>query len=121
MNPPALGHFAIRRAPLVLACLWFPLALHAENWPQWRGPLSNGSSGQTGLPDSCDPAKAKWVTAMPGAGYATPIVWGERVFVTSTDPASKGLLALCVNASDGKVRWHSRITPAGLWRPDRWK
>ena len=46
---------------------------------------------------------------MPGAGYATPIVWEERVFVTSTDPSSKGLLALCVNASNGKVLWQKRL------------
>jgi len=109
MKTPALGHHDIRRAPLLLALLSFPLTLHAENWPQWRGPFSNGSSGEAGLPESCDPAKAKWVAAMPGASYATPIVWEERVFVTSTDPASKGLLALCVNARDGKVRWQKRL------------
>lgn len=110
MKPPTPGHPANRRAPLVLACLLlFPPALQAANWPQWRGPLFNGSSGETGLPDSCDPAKAKWVAAMPGASYATPIVWGERIFVTSTDLASKGLLALCVDARDGKIHWQKRL------------
>lgn len=81
----------------------------AENWPQWRGPCSNGSTSETGLPESCDPATAKWSVAMPGASHATPIVWNDRVFVTSTDPATKGLLALCVNAQDGKVRWQQRL------------
>ena len=81
----------------------------AENWPQWRGPSSNGSSTETGLPDSCDPALAKWVTTLPGASYATPVVWKDRVFVTSTDPASHGLLALCLNARDGKILWQQRL------------
>ncbi|MEI6603928.1 MAG: PQQ-binding-like beta-propeller repeat protein [Verrucomicrobiota bacterium] len=109
MKTPALGHHLCRRSLAALAWLLLPLVANAGNWPQWRGPLSNGSSDATGLPESCDPAKAKWVTAMPGAGYATPIVWDGRVFVTSTDPASKGLLALCVNAGDGKVLWQKRL------------
>ena len=109
MKTPALGDLASRRACLVLAFLLLPPALQAGNWPQWRGLFSNGSSGDAGLPESGDPAKAKWVTPMPGASYATPIVWDERVFVTSADPASKGLLALCVNVRDGKIRWQKRL------------
>lgn len=46
---------------------------------------------------------------MPGASHATPAVWNDRVFVTSTDPASKGLLALCVSAQDGKLLWQKRL------------
>ena len=109
MNPSAFGRHPSRCTILALAWLMLPLAAHAGNWPQWRGPLSNGSSGDTGLPDSCDAAKAKWVAAMPGASYATPAVWDERVFVTSTEPATKGLLALCLNARDGKVLWQKRL------------
>jgi len=84
-------------------------AARAGNWPQWRGPFSNGSSAETGLPDSCDPAKAKWSTPLPGTGHATPAVWDNRVFVTSTDPSSKGLLAVCVGAGDGKLAWQKRV------------
>jgi len=109
MKPPANVHLANFRMPLLLALSWLSLAAHAANWPQWRGPFSNGSSGETNLPESCDPAKAKWVAPMPGASHATPIVWNERVFVTSTDPASKGLLGLCVNAADGKILWQKRL------------
>jgi outer membrane protein assembly factor BamB len=86
-----------------------PLAAMAENWPQWRGPAFNGSTGETGLPESCDPSRAKWVTPLPGASHATPIVWKDRVYITSTDPATKGLLAMCLNAQDGKVLWQKRL------------
>lgn len=95
--------------PLVLAILLFPALAGAETWPQWRGPESNGSTAASGFPESCDPAAAKWVTPLPGASHATPIVWQERVFVTSTDPASKGLLAICVSAQDGKILWQKRL------------
>ncbi len=111
MRLPACEYLASHRLPLVLVLLGMPLLARAENWPQWRGPFSNGSAAAAaaGLPEAVDPATAKWVAAMPGASHATPIVWGERVFVTSTDPASKGLLALCVNAADGKIRWQQRL------------
>ena len=92
---------AILLASSALAC--------AGNWPQWRGPDSNGSSAETGLPDSCDPATAKWVTPLPGASHATPVVWNDRVFVTSTDPATKGLLGICVHARNGKILWRKRL------------
>ncbi len=81
----------------------------AENWPQFRGPFTNGSTSETGLPKSCDPATAKWSLPLPGPGHSTPVVWGDRVFLTSTDPATKGLLALCVDARDGKIRWQKRL------------
>jgi outer membrane protein assembly factor BamB len=99
----------IPRALLLSALLCCPAALHAENWPQWRGPFGNGSTTETGLPDHCDPAKAAWSLALPGAGHATPIVWGKQVFLTSVDRTSGGVLALCVNADDGKVLWQQRI------------
>jgi len=96
--------------PLIPAILFaFSALASAGNWPQWRGPNANGSSAETGLPVSCDPATAKWSVPMPGASHATPAVWNDRVFVTSTDPASKGLLALCVSAQDGKVLWRKRL------------
>ena len=100
------------KMPLALAIMLFPALAGGGNWPQWRGPDSNGSSAATGFPDSCDPAKAKWTVALPGASHATPIVWDDRVFVTSPDPASKGLLAICVSARDGKILWRQRLGDA---------
>lgn len=81
----------------------------ADDWPQWRGPAGNGSADEKGLPESCDPATAKWSTTLPGASHATPIIIGERVFVTATERASKGVMAVCLNASDGTIRWQRRL------------
>lgn len=81
----------------------------AENWPQFRGPFMNGSTTETKLPDACDPASAKWSVPLPGPGYSSPVVWNDRVFITSTDPATKSLLALCIDAGNGKIRWQKRL------------
>jgi outer membrane protein assembly factor BamB len=55
----------------------------AENWPQWRGPGSQGISSETTLPTEWGPAKnIVWKTPLP-PGHSSPIVWGDRMFVTS--------------------------------------
>ena len=111
MKPAPTRCFIFHRIAFAVV-LVFPMLATAENWPQWRGPLSNGSTSETGLPDSCDPATAKWSVELPGASHATPAVWDDRVFITSTDPDSKGLLGLCVNAADGKILWQKRLGDA---------
>ena len=82
----------------------------AENWPQWRGPFLNGSTTETNLPSSWSTTEnVAWVTPMPGPGSATPIVWGDRVFMSSVDKANKSVVAMCINAKDGKVLWSRRV------------
>ncbi|MCX5682225.1 MAG: PQQ-binding-like beta-propeller repeat protein, partial [Planctomycetota bacterium] len=83
--------------------------LHGENWPQWRGPQFNGSTAEKGLPDSCAKENQLWATDLPGHASATPIVWGDRVFISATDPGTKGVLAMCLSAADGKVLWKKRV------------
>ena len=58
--------------------------VHAENWPHWRGPSASGVSPETGLPDRwSDTENVAWKAPVRGLGISSPIVWGDRVFVTS--------------------------------------
>jgi outer membrane protein assembly factor BamB len=66
-----------------LACLVLGPTLAAENWPQWRGPLGTGVSPEKDLPARWAPDTVAWKTALGGSGVSSPVVWGERVFVTS--------------------------------------
>jgi len=67
-----------------VAALLLPPRLPAENWPQWRGPSSRGVSVESGLPTAWSAAEnIAWKAALAGMGTSSPIVWGERVFVTS--------------------------------------
>jgi outer membrane protein assembly factor BamB len=90
---------------VVLVCWGVPLTAHAEDWPQWRGPHQNGSSQETGLPDALSPQTLAWSVDLPGPSAATPIVSGDRVFLTAQDPASKKLIALAVSRKEGKIVW----------------
>ena len=56
----------------------------AANWPQWRGPDGSGISNEKNLPAAWTPTtNIKWKAAIPGRGHSSPIVWGNRVFVTT--------------------------------------
>lgn len=97
-----------RSLPVVALCL-VPAVLPAGNWPQWRGPLRNGSTTESGLPESCDASTTLWTTRLPGPGHATPAVWEHRLLVTAAEPASDGVLALCLDARDGTELWRRRL------------
>ncbi len=55
-----------------------------ENWPQFRGPESSGVADDPKLPDSWSSTNnVVWKTAIPGSGWSSPVVWGDRIFITS--------------------------------------
>jgi outer membrane protein assembly factor BamB len=82
----------------------------SENWPQWRGPQFNGSSTEKNLPATFSKTEnVKWSAPLPGTSAATPIVWEERVFVSSTDQGNKTLRALCLDRKSGKVLWNQEV------------
>lgn len=57
----------------------------AGNWPQWRGPDGSGISTEKNLPSEWSPTKnIKWKTPIDGRAHSSPIVWGNRVFVTTS-------------------------------------
>lgn len=86
------------------------VALQAANWPHWRGPFFNGASTATNLPASFSKTEnVRWAADLPGPSAATPIVWGDRVFISSTDTADQSLLALCFDRRTGKELWHHRV------------
>jgi outer membrane protein assembly factor BamB len=61
-------------------------ALQAQNWPQFRGPGATGVVEGTGRPTTWDVAKSqnvRWKTAIPGLSHASPIVWGNKIFVVT--------------------------------------
>jgi outer membrane protein assembly factor BamB len=69
---------------VLLLSLGSMAALRADNWPQWRGPGGKGVSPERGLPERWSGSEGiAWKTDLRGLGASSPIVWGDRVFVTS--------------------------------------
>ncbi len=81
----------------------------AENWPQWRGARIDGISAEKNLPSEWNVESGKniaWKLALPGQAGATPVVWGDRIFLTSAE--GNNLLLLCINTS-GKELWRKTV------------
>src|SRR4051794_19004114 len=84
-----------------------PAAL-AENWPQWRGPFFNGSTSETNLPARLNLQEhLLWTAPLPGRSGATPVIWGDSIFLPSPDE-DKNLNLLCLDRA-GTVRWQKQI------------
>lgn len=80
--------------------------VQAENWSNWRGPFHNGSSPEKGLPSHFSQTESvKWVFAPPGSSAATPIIWGNYVFLTAGDAKTSKQTALALDRGTGKELW----------------
>lgn len=90
----------------------------AADWGNWRGPAYNGSSDAKNLPAEFGPNQnVLWTAKLPGAANNTPIVSGDRVFLTAIDE-SRRMLCIAVDRKTGKELWRhdagiARISPKG--------
>ena len=105
----------------------------ANQWSQWRGPTNVGTADPTATPPTTwsETENVRWKTALPGLGHSSPIVWADKVFVTTavaegeTQPPkfsgapgahdnlpvrqSHSFLALALNREDGKIEWKVKL------------
>ncbi|HYV29030.1 MAG TPA: PQQ-binding-like beta-propeller repeat protein [Candidatus Eisenbacteria bacterium] len=77
--------------PLLWVCAVSAASSLAEaNWPQWRGPLQNGVAPMADPPVAwSETNNVKWKVKIPGSGRATPIIWGNQVFIQTGVPTGK--------------------------------
>jgi outer membrane protein assembly factor BamB len=132
-------------AMLVLAAIVAPAAAvegpatdqSPENWPAWRGPLATGVAPAGDPPltwDEADGTNIRWKTPIPGRGHSTPIVWGDRIFLTTAIPIGPALppkpsvapgnhdnlpvthrqqfVALAIDRAGGKIVWQKVLREA---------
>jgi outer membrane protein assembly factor BamB len=128
---------------VILSLLLLAAAAFAQNWPQFRGPSASGVADGHALPLTWDVARGenvRWKTPIPGIAVSSPIVWGDKVFITtaisgdpdnakfrhglfgdvepSKDIAKHTWKVYCLNKSDGKVLWE-RVAHEGLPKTKR--
>lgn len=103
-----------------------------DNWPTWRGPLGTGAAPHADPPVEWDEeTNVRWKTALPGLGHASPVVWADRIFLTTAIPVGTALpprhsrapgahdnlpvthkqqfVVLAVNRSDGSIAWQRPV------------
>lgn len=100
----------MKRAFALLCLLSLVSNAVAENWPQWRGAKGDGISHEKGLPTKWSSSEGvAWKALLPGPAGASPAVWDDRIFVTSSD--DNNLEVICIG-TDGKQKW-SQVTASG--------
>jgi outer membrane protein assembly factor BamB len=107
-NPFPFQHCLIALV-IALAIAPSPRARAAEdantaNWPRFRGPNGNGVSDDV-IPVKWTEKDFAWKTELPGEGHSSPVVWGNDVFVTAADEDEGKRYLVCIDATDGKIRW----------------
>src|SRR6266850_6956315 len=63
------------------------------HWPQWRGPFFNGLARGDAPTVWSDTSNIKWKADIPGRGHSTPVIWGDKIFLTTAIPTGKSAAA----------------------------
>ncbi|MGI8977997.1 MAG: PQQ-binding-like beta-propeller repeat protein [Pirellulaceae bacterium] len=95
---------------LVTFCSALYRPLLAADWPAWRGPTGQGFCEEKDVPLKwSDKENVKWKIPLENPGNSTPVIWGERIFLTqaNTDGAIRSLL--CFSRVDGKLIWQKDV------------
>jgi hypothetical protein len=111
-----------------------PVTPPADAWPQWRGPLGTGVGPNAQPPVEWGETKnIRWKTPLPGKGHSTPVVWGDRIFLTTAIPEGEpvkprfvrpgahdnldvtqrhAFAVLAVSRATGKILWQKTVHTA---------
>jgi outer membrane protein assembly factor BamB len=78
----------------------------AKYWARWRGPSGQGLAAGTGYPDTWSATQnIAWKVPVPGRGNSSPIVWGDRIFLTTAYDNGRRLSIVAFRRSDGQKMW----------------
>jgi outer membrane protein assembly factor BamB len=86
----------------------------AKYWPRWRGPSGQGMVTAGTYTDTWTPKTSVWSVNVPGSGNSSPIVWGDRLFLTTGYGNGERLSMLAFSRADGKKLWETFITQNGV-------
>ena len=76
-----------------------------NQWTRFRGPNGSGISDAKTIPTTWTAEDYNWSVKLPGQGSSSPVVWRDRLFLTSNDTDKSVRSILCVNTKDGAIRW----------------
>jgi outer membrane protein assembly factor BamB len=83
----------------------------AGNWPAWRGPEGTGVAHDPDVPlHWSDKQNVRWRAPLPDRGNSTPVVWGDRVFVTQAIEKENRRTLMCFDRGNGRLLWQSGVT-----------
>jgi outer membrane protein assembly factor BamB len=94
---------------LVLLLLSAPAL--AADWPAWRGPTGQGFCDEKNIPVTwSDKENVKWKVPLENQGNSTPVVWGDKIFLTQANKGGSERSLLCFARDDGRLLWQKDVT-----------
>lgn len=98
-----------RIAALLAVTIAVSLA-RADNWPAWRGPTGQGFCLEKNVPVKwSEKENVKWKVPLEHQGNSTPVVWGDRIFLTQANKGGTERSLLCFARADGKLLWQKTV------------
>ena len=102
-----MKHILRNTLTLLLGVFILVGALYAENWHQWRGPNNDGISHETDVPIQWSQTEnIKWRLPLPGEAASTPVVWEDKIFLTSAE--GNALVLMCIS-TEGEELWKQTV------------
>lgn len=99
----------------MLVALFGVINCTADDWPQWRGPRGDGHSTETNVPLKWSTSEnIAWKVAIPGKGHSSPIIVGDRVFLTTCIESEQRRVLVCLDRHDGHTIWQRDVLIAPL-------
>lgn len=87
----------------------------AGEWPGWRGPRGDGHCDESNIPTTWSQTEnVAWKTAVPGKGHSSPVIWGDRIFLTTALEKKRQRVLLCLERRTGKPMWQKVVVTSGL-------
>lgn len=87
-----------------------PALARGEEWPGFRGPTGQGLSSERSLPTRWSATEnVAWKTPIPGEGWSSPVIWGDRIFLTATSDKGESCHVLALSRLDGKLLWNVEV------------
>ena len=97
---PMLRHFALSFAWVLIT-----FTASAQEWTRFHGPNGTGVSHAKTIPTQVSDTDVNWRIELPGVGHSSPVLWGNKLFLTTCDSRSGGVRVLCHDALTGKQLW----------------
>src|SRR5881628_2290780 len=90
----------------------------AQEWTRFRGPNGTGISQAKTIPTKWTEADFNWKVALPGIGHSSPVLWGEKIFLTACDEKTAKFSILCLETEKGQTLWQKEF-PVTLYPKNR--
>ncbi|MEI6667303.1 MAG: PQQ-binding-like beta-propeller repeat protein [Acidobacteriota bacterium] len=105
-----IGYAALGLAGILAVCLTGDMLAQTANWPYWRGPAADGMAVGDAPVQWTDTQNVAWRTEIPGLGHSSPIVWGDRLFLTTAIPTGGAPAAAAAPAPAAGANPHASPT-----------